>query len=52
MIILRCGCKIKDDGKFLVGEHCKKSGCRECNAGDSSIWKHIYTSSGSETYEK
>ncbi len=32
MIRLKCGCAVKDDGTFAVGEHCKKSGCRECNA--------------------
>ena len=27
---LKCGCRI-ENGKFIVGEHCKESGCRECN---------------------
>ncbi len=31
MITLKCDCKIKDDGTFVVGEHCKASDCEECN---------------------
>ncbi|MEK6760483.1 MAG: hypothetical protein AABX93_01015 [Nanoarchaeota archaeon] len=29
MIKLKCGCAIKDDGKFVLGERCKY--CTECN---------------------
>ena len=30
MIKLKCGCSVKDDGKFAVGEKCRH--CAECNA--------------------
>ena len=29
MIELKCGCKITEEGKFIVGERCKN--CKECN---------------------
>ncbi|MBI2043268.1 hypothetical protein HYT25_02675 [Candidatus Pacearchaeota archaeon] len=29
MIPLKCGCAIKDDGTFVLGERCKY--CLECN---------------------
>ncbi len=28
--MLECGCKI-EKRKFIVGVHCKMSGCEECN---------------------
>lgn len=32
MIALKCGCKIANEGKFVLGEHCKTTNCKECNA--------------------
>ncbi|MEK6898422.1 MAG: hypothetical protein AABX28_03645 [Nanoarchaeota archaeon] len=29
---LKCGCEVKEDGTFVLGRHCKDSGCNECNA--------------------
>jgi len=29
MITLRCGCKIDENGKFILAEECKN--CPECN---------------------
>ena len=28
-IILRCGCTVTQDGKYIVGERCRN--CKECN---------------------
>ncbi|MFH1325310.1 MAG: hypothetical protein ABIH49_00885 [archaeon] len=30
MITLKCGCKVDERGKFILGERCKN--CKECNA--------------------
>lgn len=30
MIELKCGCKIDDNGKFLIGKKCLNNKCNEC----------------------
>lgn len=32
MVKLRCGCEVTEQGKFVLGEGCKSSGCAECKA--------------------
>ena len=31
MVDLKCGCRVTDDGKFILGENCKTNDCKECN---------------------
>ena len=30
MVDLKCGCKVEDDGSFVLGEPCKEKNCTEC----------------------
>ena len=27
---LKCGCKVEDDGTFVLGEQCESKNCTEC----------------------
>jgi hypothetical protein len=30
MITLKCGCQVTEEGKFIVGERCRKNNCYNC----------------------
>ena len=30
MVDLKCGCKVEDDGSFVLGNECKDKNCTEC----------------------